>query len=53
MRLPPLVIMLTWLWLSSVALLLGIEVNAETQRSHELRRGLSAEAKDLQAPTKA
>ena len=46
------VIMLTWLWLSSVALLLGIEVNAETQRSHELRRGLPAE-NDLQAPAKA
>jgi len=46
------VIMLTWLWLSSVALLLGIEVNAETQRSHELRRGLPAET-DLQAPAKA
>jgi membrane protein len=46
------VIMLTWLWLSSVALLLGIEVNAEAQRSHELRRRLPAEA-DLQAPTKA
>jgi membrane protein len=27
------VVMLTWLWLSSVALLLGAEVNAEAERS--------------------
>jgi membrane protein len=29
------VVMLTWLWLSSVALLFGAEVNAETERSRE------------------
>ena len=37
------VIMLTWLWLSGVALLLGAEVNAEAERSRELRRGEPAE----------
>jgi membrane protein len=31
------VIMLTWLWLSGVALLLGAEVNAEAERSREPR----------------
>src|SRR5205814_9147659 len=36
------VVMLTWLWLSSVALLLGAEINAEAERSRELRRGESA-----------
>jgi membrane protein len=46
------VVMLTWLWLSSVALLLGAEVNAEAERSRELRRGEPAEV-ELQAPTKA
>jgi membrane protein len=46
------VVMLTWLWLSAVALLLGAEVNAEAERSRELRRGEPAEGK-LQAPTKA
>jgi membrane protein len=35
------VIMLTWLWLSGVALLLGAEVNAEAERSRELRRGVA------------
>src|ERR671923_2044358 len=45
------VVMLTWLWLSSVALLLGAEINAEAERSRELRRGEPAEV-ELQAPTK-
>jgi membrane protein len=46
------VVMLTWLWLSSVALLLGAEVNAEVERSRALRRGERTEA-ELQAPAKA
>ena len=31
------VVMLTWLWLSAVALLLGAEINAEAERSRERR----------------
>jgi membrane protein len=31
------IVMLTWLWLTSCALLLGAEINAETERSRELR----------------
>jgi len=46
------VVMLTWLWLSGVALLLGAEVNAEAERSRELRQGRPAEV-ELQAPAKA
>jgi membrane protein len=46
------VVMLTWLWLSSVALLFGAEINAEAERSRELRRGEPAE-RDLQLPAKA
>jgi membrane protein len=46
------VVMLTWLWLSSVALLFGAEVNAEAERSRELRQGKPAEI-ELQAPPKA
>jgi membrane protein len=45
------IIMLTWLWLSGVALLFGAEINAEAERSRELRRGEPAETK-LQAPPK-
>ena len=46
------VILLTWLWLSSVALLFGAEINAEAERSRELRRGKPAEV-ELQAPKKS
>jgi membrane protein len=46
------VVMLTWLWLSAAALLLGAEINAEAERSRELRRGERAEV-ELQAPAKA
>jgi membrane protein len=46
------IIMLTWLWLSALALLFGAEVNAEAERSRELRRGEPAEV-NLQAPAKA
>jgi membrane protein len=46
------VIMLTWLWVSALALLFGAEVNAEAERSRELRRGEPAET-ELQAPAKA
>jgi membrane protein len=45
------IIMLTWLWLTSLALLFGAEVNAESERSRELRRGEPAEA-EIQAPPK-
>jgi membrane protein len=46
------VVLLTWFWLSGIALLLGAEINAEAERSRELRRGEPAEV-DLQAPPKA
>ena len=34
---------MTWLWLSSLALLFGAEINSEAERSRELRSGLPAE----------
>jgi len=46
------IIMLTWLWLSALALLLGAEVNAVADRDPAGRRSERAEAK-LQAPAKA
>jgi membrane protein len=33
------IVLLTWLWLAAVALLLGAELNAETERSLELQAG--------------
>ena len=46
------IVMLTWLWLSALALLLGAEINAEAERSRELREGQAAE-RELTAPAKA
>ena len=46
------VVLLTWFWLTGVALLFGAEINAEAERSRELRRGEPAE-RDLQLPAKA
>lgn len=46
------IIMLTWLWLAGVALLLGAEINAEAERSRELREGQPAERR-LLAPTRS
>jgi membrane protein len=45
------VVMLTWLWLGGLAMLFGAEVNAEAERSRELRRGEPAET-EIQAPAK-
>jgi membrane protein len=43
------IVMLTWLWLSALALLFGAEINAEAERSRELRRGEPA-SEQIQAP---
>jgi membrane protein len=37
------IVMLVWLWLTGLALLFGAEVNAEAERSRQLRRGEPAE----------
>jgi membrane protein len=44
--------MLVWLWLTALALLFGAEVNAEAERSRELRGGEHAE-RELQVPSRA
>ena len=46
------IIMLTWLWLAAIALLLGAEINAEAERSRELREGRPAGRRVL-APTRS
>jgi membrane protein len=46
------IIMLTWLWLAAIALLLGAEINAEAERSRELREGRPAHRRVL-APTRS
>jgi membrane protein len=46
------IVMLIWLWLSGLSLLLGAEINAEAERSRELRQGEPAERR-IQAPARA
>jgi membrane protein len=46
------IVMLVWLWLTALALLFGAEVNAEAERSRELREGEPAE-RELQVPSRA
>jgi membrane protein len=46
------IVMLTCLWLSALALCFGAELNAEIERSRELRQGRSA-GRSVQAPAKA
>ncbi|HEX6712995.1 MAG TPA: YihY/virulence factor BrkB family protein [Thermoleophilaceae bacterium] len=46
------IVFLTWLWISNIAVLLGQEMNAELERQRELDAGLPAE-KELQLPPRA
>ena len=46
------IVMLTWLWLTGLALLFGAELNSELERSRELRQGEAA-SQDLQLPHRA
>ena len=45
------IVLLFWLYLAFYIVLLGAEINAEAERSRELRRGEAAEV-ELQAPAK-
>jgi len=43
-----LVVFLVWLWITNVALLLGMELNAERERSRELEAGVPGAERELQ-----
>lgn len=43
---------LTWLWISNIALLFGLELNAELERERELKAGLPAQH-EIQLPPRA
>jgi membrane protein len=42
------IIFLVWMWLTNVAILLGAELNAEHERSRELREGLPGAEREIQ-----
>ncbi len=44
---------LVWVWITNVALLLGAELNAERERTLELREGVSGAAKEIQLEPRA
>jgi len=46
------IVFLTWLWISNIAVLLGQEMNAELERERELAAGLPAE-NEIQLPPRA
>jgi membrane protein len=44
------VVFLVWLWITNIAVLLGQEVNAETERSREIEAGVPGAEEEIQAP---
>jgi membrane protein len=44
------IVFLVWMWLTNVAVLLGAELNAETERGRELEEGVPGAEEDIQAP---
>jgi len=43
-----LVVFLVWMWITNTALLLGMELNAERERSRELKAGIPGAERELQ-----
>jgi membrane protein len=44
------IVFLVWMWLTNVAVLLGAELNAETERGREIEAGVPGAEEDIQAP---
>jgi membrane protein len=44
------IVFLVWMWLTNVAVLLGAELNAETERGRELEAGTPGAEEEIQAP---
>jgi membrane protein len=44
------VVFLLWLWLTNLAILLGAEFNAETERAKQLHGGVPGAERELQLP---
>lgn len=42
--------LLVWLWLTNIALLLGVELNAERERGRELREGVPGADREIMVP---
>jgi membrane protein len=44
------VVFLLWLWLTNIAVLLGVEFNAEIERTREIKRGVPGASEELKLP---
>jgi membrane protein len=44
------IVFLVWMWLTNIAVLLGAELNAETERGREIEEGVPGAEEDIQAP---
>jgi len=44
------VVFLLWLWLTNIAVLFGVELNAELERTREVRDGVPGAEDELKAP---
>jgi membrane protein len=44
------IVFLVWMWITNVAVLLGAELNAETERGREIEEGVPGAEEDIQAP---
>jgi membrane protein len=44
------VVFLLWLWITNIAVLLGVEFNAETERTREMREGVPGADDELKLP---
>jgi membrane protein len=43
-------VFLMWLWITNMAVLLGVEFNAETERTRELHAGVGGAEEELKLP---
>ena len=44
------IVFLVWMWITNIAVLLGAEINAETERARELEAGVPGAEEEIQAP---
>jgi membrane protein len=44
------IVFLVWMWITNVAVLLGTELNAETERAREIEAGVPGAEEDIKAP---
>ena len=44
------IVFLVWMWITNIAVLIGAELNAETERARELAAGIPGAEEEIQAP---